>query len=97
MGHIVPPFGGDGSTKVALFGTEREHNLTMMYVDVMLALLGGITSIFGLYVEGITPLLAFLLLISVTMAIIARIRYSREREMKLDALGEGNGDPSDTC
>ena len=91
---MKPPFGGDLFTNISF--DEREHNITMMYIDALLAVIGGITSIFGLYVDGFTPLLSFLLIISIMMASISIIRYTREREMKRDSLGAHNGEPPDT-
>ena len=71
----MPPFGEAVFT--ASF-TERESNVTMMYLDAILCAIGLITASFGIYVEGFTPFLGALAFISITMGVFAIYRFSRK-------------------
>lgn len=91
MGHVEPPI---KSFFEASF-TERESNSTMMYLDALLCVIGFVTCVSGIYVVGFTPLLLFLLFVSTYMGAFSVYRYSREREMKSNALGVVDGRPLD--
>ena len=72
---------------------ERESNYTMMYLDFILFGIGIVTSLFGIYVDGFTYLLSFLLTVSIMMGCFGFYRLSQERKMKADVVGEFDGEP----
>jgi hypothetical protein len=71
----MPPF---GKTVFTTPFTERESNTTMMYLDAILCMIGLTTTLFGVYVEGFTPLLGALMFISVSMGFFAIYRFTRK-------------------
>ena len=78
MGHVNDPF-----SKIPTFEPpdERGKNSLMAWFDTLLCILGSLTFVLGVWLDGLTPLLAYIGLVSVLMGFIAIKRFERERDM----------------
>jgi len=78
MGHVDSPFSQGSNLKPP---DERERNWLMAYFDAMLCFIGTLTTILGVWLDGLSPLLVYLGAVSLLMGYIAVKRFERERDM----------------
>ena len=78
MGHVDSPFSKGPLLQPP---NDREKNSLMAYFDLMMCFLGSLTFVLGVWLDGLTPLLAYSGLISMLMGFIAVKRFERERDM----------------
>ena len=77
MGHVRGPFDIQDFEPP----NEKERNLLMAWVDAVLCLLGSLTFTLGVIFDGLTPLLAYIGIISLMMGFLSMKRFEREKDM----------------
>lgn len=78
MGPVRGPF---TSTDTFVLPDERERNTMAAYADAFLCFFGLLTSVLGIWLDGLSPFLACLFVYSVLMGVFSAVRFARERDM----------------
>ena len=68
--------------------SQQESNFAMGLVDAICCFLGMSTVFLGVWIDGISIFFAMLFVISLFMGLASFVRFSRERDIADDTVGE---------